>query len=94
MTEQYKKAQYFLAKYQALSNAAEMIRSHGEEGFSFEDKVFNKEYLRQTKKTAEQLDKRAKLFAVLQQVINTYDLEGFDGIRTLWRQVKHEISLL
>ena len=33
--EDYKKAQYFLAKYQALSNAAEMIRSHGEEGFAF-----------------------------------------------------------
>ena len=46
MTEQYKKAQYFLAKYQALSNAAEMIRSHGEEGFAFEDKVFDKEYKR------------------------------------------------
>lgn len=63
MTEQYKKAQYFLAKYQALSNAAEMIRSHGEEGFSFEDKSLDKEYKRQTVKTAEQLNKRAKVFA-------------------------------
>jgi len=70
MTEQYKKAQYFLAKYQALSNAAEMIRSHGEEGFSFEDKVFNKEYLRQTKKTAQQLNKRANLFAKKYQAMN------------------------
>lgn len=40
MTEQYKKAQYFLVKYQALSNAAEMIRSHGEEGFSTKSKSF------------------------------------------------------
>jgi len=56
MTEQYKKAQYFLASYQALSNASEMIRSHGEEGFSYE------EYMRQKKKIAEQLDKRAYQF--------------------------------
>ena len=62
MTEQYKKAQYFLASYQALSNASEMIRSHGEEGFSYEDKAFNKEYMRQKKKIAEQLDKRAYQF--------------------------------
>ena len=40
--EDYKKAQYFLAKSHALSNAAEFIRSHGEEGFSFEDKDFDK----------------------------------------------------
>ena len=70
MTEQYKEAQYFLAKYQALSNAAEMIRSHGEEGFAFEDKVFDKEYKRQTVITAKQLDKRAELFAKKYQALN------------------------
>ena len=70
MTKEYKKAQYFLAKYQALSDAAEMIRSRGEEGFSFEDKVFNEEYLRQTKKTAEQLNRRAKVFAAKYRAMN------------------------
>jgi len=63
MTELYKKARYFLAKYQALSNAAEMIRSHGEEGFSFEDKYFNKEYQKQVEILAKQLNDRAEVFA-------------------------------
>ena len=37
------KARTLLAKYQGLSNASEFIRSHGEEGFSFEDKKFKVE---------------------------------------------------
>ncbi len=63
MNKQYKKAEHFLAKYQALSNAAEMIRSHGEEGFHFEDEDFNNEYLKQCKIVAKQLNQRAQSFA-------------------------------
>jgi len=70
MTEQYKKALYFLAKYQALSNAAEMIRSHGEEGFSFEDKELDKAYQRETKKVAKQLNNRADVFSKKYEEIN------------------------
>lgn len=53
------KARTLLAKYQAYSNAAEMIRGHGEEGFSFEDKKFNKVYNRETKNVADKLNKKA-----------------------------------
>ncbi len=63
------KARYFLAKYQALSNAAEFIRSHGEEGFSFEDKKLHKVYLRETEKLFKQLDERANSFAKKYQEI-------------------------
>lgn len=58
-----KKARYFLAKYQALSNAAEMISSHGEEGFSFQDKEFDKVYSIEKEKLAKQLNDRAAVFA-------------------------------
>ena len=61
--ENLQKARYFLAKYQALSNASEFIRSHGEEGFSYEDKDFHKVYLREIEKLSKQLDKRAEDFA-------------------------------
>jgi adenosine deaminase len=60
--EEYKKAQYFLAKYHALSNAAEFIRSHGDEGFAFEDKDFDKVYKRECKNTYKQLQARANIF--------------------------------
>ena len=60
--KRYNKALYYLAKYQALSNAAEMIRSHGEEGFSFEDKEFNDVYLKQKDILAEQLNSRSVVF--------------------------------
>jgi len=53
------KAKYYLAKYCSLTNAAEFIRSHGEEGFAFEDKSFDKEYKRQNLETANQLNARA-----------------------------------
>lgn len=67
-----KKAQYYLASYQALSNAAEMIRGHGEEGFSFLDKAFDEAYQKQTKKLAKQLDERASVFS------KKYELMGID----------------
>ncbi len=58
-----KKARYFLAKYQTLSNAAEFIRSHGEEGFSFLDEEFDKAYSREGEILAKQLNDRAAIFA-------------------------------
>ncbi len=61
--DELKKARYFLAKYQTLSNAAEFIRSHGEEGFSFEDDDLNKAYLKENVKLAKQLNDRAEVFA-------------------------------
>lgn len=70
--EDYKKAQYFLAKYQALSNAAEMIRSHGEEGFAFADKDFDKVYKRESLNTYKQLEARAIVFAKKYQEMNIY----------------------
>lgn len=56
------KARTLLAKYQGLSNAAEFIRSHGEEGFSFEDKKFNVVYLRENLKLAEKLNKESEKY--------------------------------
>ena len=56
------KARTLLAKYQSLANASEFIRSHGEEGFSFDDDEFNKIYLRESQKTAERLNKRAEKY--------------------------------
>jgi len=56
------KARTLLAKTLGLSNAAEFIRSHGEEGFSFEDKKFNNVYLRENKKLSERLDREAMVF--------------------------------
>lgn len=53
------KARTLQAKFQALTNAAEMIRGHGEEGFSFDDKEFDKIYHRETKKLSEKLNKIA-----------------------------------
>ena len=55
-------ARYYLAKNQSLSNAAEFIRSHGEEGFSFTDKKLDKLYKRENEKLAKQLDARADIF--------------------------------
>ncbi|MCH2216814.1 MAG: hypothetical protein MK076_01855 [Flavobacteriales bacterium] len=73
--EDYKKAQYFLAKSHALSNAAEFIRSHGEEGFSFEDKDFDKAYKRECQNTYKQLEARAVVFAKKYRAMNI-DIEG------------------
>ena len=56
------KARTLLAKYQGLSNASEFIRSHGEEGFSFEDKKFNNVYMREKEKISEKLDREAMVF--------------------------------
>lgn len=64
------KARYFLAKYQALSNAAEFIRSHGEEGFRFEDADFCKSYFKETENTAKQLQERADVFAKKYEQMN------------------------
>lgn len=56
------KARTLLAKFHALSNAAEFIRSHGEEGFSFSDDDFNKIYLREAKSLAKKLDKQSQSY--------------------------------
>jgi len=56
------KARTLMAKYQALSNAAQFIESHGEEGFSFEDEKFNNVYLREKKKIADKLNIEAMKF--------------------------------
>jgi hypothetical protein len=56
------KARTLLAKYQGLSNASEFIRSHGEEGFSFEDKKFNDVYMRENQKLSERLNREAMVF--------------------------------
>lgn len=56
------KARTLLAKFHALSNAAEFIRSHGEEGFSFNDDDFNKIYLREVKKLTKKLDKQSQSY--------------------------------
>jgi hypothetical protein len=51
------KAKKLQAKFQSISDAAEFIRSHGEEGFSFKDPEFMKYYLNECKLLAEKLDK-------------------------------------
>lgn len=51
-----------MASYQALSNAAEMIRSHGEEGFSYEDKKLFSSYQKASRKLCKQLNSRAMKF--------------------------------
>lgn len=56
------KAITLMAKYQAITNASEFIRSHGEEGFSFEDEKFNKTYLREAGKLSEKLEKMAEKY--------------------------------
>jgi hypothetical protein len=53
------KARTLLAKFNAITNASEFIRSHGEEGFSFEDKKFDDVYQRETKKLSAKLEKQA-----------------------------------
>ena len=58
----YKKAEYYLARFHSLSNAAEFIRSHGEEGFSFEDEDFNNAYMMANKTLSKQLNERADKF--------------------------------
>ena len=58
----YKKAQYYLAKFKALSNAAEFIRSHGEEGFAFKDEAFDRAYKKECEKIAHGLKGRAYAF--------------------------------
>jgi hypothetical protein len=68
----YKKAIYYMAKTQALSNAAEFIRSHGEEGFSFNDEDLEKQYYKAKTELANQLDKRADIFK------KKYDQLGID----------------
>lgn len=56
------KAMTLMAKYQAMSNASEFIRSHGEEGFSFEDEKFNEIYLRETEKLSKKLQKLSEKY--------------------------------
>ncbi len=57
-----RKAYYYLAKYHSLSTAAEFIRSHGEEGFSYGDEKLDIVYKRENQKLADQLNVRASIF--------------------------------
>ena len=66
------KARTLLAKFQSYSNAAEFIRSHGEEGFAFIDKKFNKAYLRENKKLFKKLD------AIAQNYLDKYQELGVE----------------
>jgi len=56
------KANTLLAKFHSLSNSAEFINGHGEEGFSFEDEKFNKAYLRVNKILAKKLNSQAERY--------------------------------
>ena len=60
MATEIRKARNYLAQYQALSNAAAFIGTHGEEGFSFEDDRFNNAYLKMCKKLSVSLEKRSE----------------------------------
>ena len=60
--DKIKKAVYYLAKYHSLSNAAEFIRSHVEEGFCYNDNELNKAYKRENQKLYGQLAARAYVF--------------------------------
>lgn len=53
------KARQYLAKFHSFSNAAEFIRQHGEEGFSFNDEKLNEKYMKQNEKTASMLERKA-----------------------------------
>lgn len=64
------KAYYYLARQLALSNAAEFIRSHGEEGHSFINEKLNNEYQKQIKTVAAQLESRAFSFVVKFEEMN------------------------
>lgn len=56
------KSATLLAKSHATTNASEFIRSHGEEGFSFQDEKFNSIYQRETKKLSAKLEKIAQKY--------------------------------
>jgi hypothetical protein len=66
------KATELLAKYLSLSNAAEFIRSHGEEGFSFENEKLNKFYFRENIKLAKNLNNQAE------EYLKEYDKLGIE----------------
>lgn len=57
-----KKAYQLLGSALAFMNAAEFIRSHGEEGFAFLDSDLDREYKKAAKRIAKQLDKRGFAF--------------------------------
>lgn len=61
-----------IAKFLALTNAAEFIRQHGEEGFSFRDKKLDKIYKRNTQQLAYQLNKRAEAFRLKYEATGIY----------------------
>ena len=53
------KAKSYLAKYHSYSNAAEFIRSHGEEGFAFQDDKLDSLYRNENERIGRRLDKIA-----------------------------------
>jgi len=62
MKTEREKALKYLAKAMALSNAESFIGSHGEEGFSFEDKEVEKAYKKEIKILAKQLGNRSNTY--------------------------------
>lgn len=57
-----RKAAKNLAMAEAFQNAAEMIRSHGEEGFSFDDELFANEYRKAVIKVSDKLNSLSKKY--------------------------------
>lgn len=66
------KARTLLAKFHALSNAAQMIGSHGEEGFCYDDKKFDKAYHNAVKNLSKKFDKQAGMY------LKKYKVLGFE----------------
>lgn len=56
------KAKFYLARFHSLSNAAEFIRSHGEEGFGFIDNELDSKYKSSNQLVGHQLNQRAMRF--------------------------------
>lgn len=70
MSEQ--KARTALAKSMGYSNAAEFIRSHGEEGFTFLDEKLQDSYIKNNQMIAKQLEKKSIHW---QQIYESYEID-------------------
>ena len=57
------KAKRLMSKFQALANAAQFIGSHGEEGFSYNDKQLHKYYLKECAIISQKLNLMADKFS-------------------------------
>lgn len=67
-----KKAITALSKYMGYSNAAEFIRSHGEEGFTFLDNQLQDSYIKNNQMIAKQLENKAMHW---QNIYESYGIE-------------------